>query len=516
MNLTKAVWILTLSIVLVACGSKVEKGSLEGRVVALTENKEQVFLISSIDLDAIISKSGAFEGALPEQYASTAKPYKEALYNSVNLEKSVFILLEGPVERDSPKRFTLLFEVKDPAAMKKEFKEVGLNLEGSDKLSTALNREAGLALVDNKIGMLVTNTDRNEMTAELLKEYVKVSEKKSENNELAEAIITKADVTGVALLDRLYGAMNISDVSEGTVQKMKDMSKDSYIVGTINFSKGQVDMEIKNYWGENMKKYLPVYTSPVSSEAISSLGKGAPIFALAMNMDFKKMIDNIYINLEESEKNDVDQAFMMAGGKEKVSNMFTGEMAFAAYKGVTDSDPIFNGFIGLNDAEYLKNLVNGFGPMAGMTTGDDGVYTFGSDAKMKLDNKSMIFSTSVEEFDQLLSAGGNKIEAPQGVDFGKHPISMFVDFTKLDPKDFPSDTKMFINELSYFSVAGDDNGVKAVLKSKNAEKNILQQLIELGVESINAKVDYNYDDEYTMEEIQELEEEMDEDWENEF
>lgn len=478
--------LLTLTIVLASCGSKIEQGSLEGRVAALAENHENVFVIMSVDLDKIITKSGVFDGAVPEQFVATAKPFKEALYASINLEKPLYALVEGPMKRDAPEHVIVLFEVKDATKLKAEFKDMNVQFTGDDKFSTANRDEMGIALIENKIGMMIINVSGAEVSAQQLKQYADNSGKVSKDKLLAEKIMERADMTFVTMLDRVYGVIPENEaMSLEAMATMKENAKGSYFLAKMNFNEGQAEMNVDYTFGEGMQKYLPAFSGAPSNAALSALGSGSPIFAMAMNMDFKKMVNNIYENIPAKDRAEIDQALAMVGGKDKVADMFTGEFALAAYSQSEQFDPLFNAFLGLNDASYLKTLVTGFGPMAGMRTAEDGTYIFGDDARMKLDDKSMVFSSDVEGFDELINGKKGQLIVPKGVEFGKTGFSMFVDFSKLDPKDFPRDARMFVEALSYMSVNGDDNGMKAILKAKSSDKNILRQLVEMGMESMN-------------------------------
>jgi hypothetical protein len=219
-------------------------------------------------------------------------------------------------------------------------------------------------------------------------------------------------------------------------------------------------------------------------------------------------VNNFYENVPENQRAEIDQALAMVGGKDKVADMFTGEFAMAAFNQSDKFDPLFNAFLGLNDASYLKTLVTGFGPMAGMTTAEDGTYTFGDDARMKLDDKSMVFSSDVESFDELINGKKGQLIVPKGVEFGKTGFSMFVDFAKLDPKDFPGDVRLFIEALSFMSVNGDDNGMQAILKAKSSDKNILRQLVEMGVESMNTTYNDQEFDEWEGDEWEDFEQDF--------
>lgn len=487
---------LLLVSVLSSCGSSLDKGSIEGRVAGIADNDTNIFAIFSIDLDNIIQKSGIFDGALPEQYVSTIMPFKSALYESVNTDKPVFGMIAGPLQRnEDPDKILLMFEIKDVTKLKNEFKELDITFKGDDKFSFASRDEMSIGLIENKIALMIVNLSDKNLNEEDFKKYVKMSAEKVKNEKLIEAVLTQGDLTAVLLMERISGATNMEKGAPGAYGKnFKNTTKDSYMIAKMNFNEGQADIEMNYHFGENMQEYLPMFSKSVSQEAINSIGSGSPIFAIAMNFDFKKLIDNIYVNLEPNDQAEVNQALAMAGGKDKIKEMFTGEFAFAMYESNNASkDPNMNGYIGLNDASYLKTLITGFGPMAGMTTEADGSYKFRDDVQLKLDDKKLVYSTNVSSFSKLVNGTKGKLEVPSGFTFGNKAISMFLDFSKLDPKDFPADSRMFIDAFSYMFVEGDDNGIKAVLKAKSGKKNILRQLVELGIESMNTQIEYNDD-----------------------
>jgi len=496
--------------VLSSCGGSLDKGSIEARVAGIADNDTNIFVIFSIDLDNIIKKSGIFDGALPEQYVSIIMPFKDALYESVNTEKSMFGMVAGPLNRnEDPDKVMLMFEIKDIAKLKKEFKELDISFKGDNNFSFASRDEMSIGLIEDKIGLIIIDFEGG-IKEEDFKKYVKMSSKKVKNEKLIEAVLTQGDMTAVLLMERIAGATNIDKEAGVYGKNFKNTTKDSYMIAKMNFNEGQADIEVNYHFGKNMQEYLPMFTKSVSQEALNSLGSGSPIFAISLNFDFKKLIDNIYTNLEPNEQAEVNQTLAMAGGKDKIKEMFTGEFAFALYEPKEGSkDPNMNGYVGLNDASYLKTLITGFGPMAGMTTEADGSFKFSDDVQIKMDDKKMIYSTNVgTSFKSLIDGTKGSITVPSGFKFGDKAISMFVDFSKLDPKDFPSDSRMFIDAFSYLFVEGDDNGIKAVLKAKTGKTNILRQLVELSIESINTKIEYN-DDMY----LDDVENMTDEQWE---
>jgi hypothetical protein len=324
-----------------------------------------------------------------------------------------------------------------------------------------------------------------------LKAYADQADHKAKDDKLIESIFQEGDITVVSLVERIYTVMEkASGYSAERVAEFKKDAKDTYFMAIMNFEKGQAEMDVKYELGPGMEKYYPILEKSVSAEALQSLGGGAPIFAMAMNLEFEKLVNNMYDNLGDAEKAEVNQALAMMGGKDKVAKMFTGEYLFAIYQNKENNSATVNAYVGLNDGTYLKSLLDGFGPMMGMRSEGKDVYAFGEDAKLLLNNKKMIATTNPAIFEELIKGKGGKVQAPGNFEFGKTPFSMFVDFTKLDPKDFDPEMKIVIESLEYLTGEGSDKGFKLVLKSKNKDVNILRHMIETGYKAYTEGLEY--------------------------
>jgi hypothetical protein len=484
---------------LASCGSSIDKDSLEGRVASLVENKNSVIGFASVDVNNVLTKSGVFDGALPEQYAAFIAPFKESLYGALNMDKSVFVLVEGPASNEQKDvKFIVLFEIKDTEKLKGEFKEMGAEFRSEGNLTYAIQDQMGLALLEGNIGMLIVNA-QGPITSEILKDYELASSKKVSNDKLAKCILAKGDVTVAVIAERIYdfqSKMN-GQLSAELSSSLKKLATDSYQVISIDFNNGEMTMVADYFFGKEMEKHLPMTNGSVSSKALSSIRGGSPIGALAMNYNFEKLFNLIYTEVDENTKKEVDKALVMAGGFDKVSKMLSGEIVFGMYAGQNSSEnPTIDLFLGLNDASYLRTLVEGFGPMAGLKAESDEIFSFGGNAKMKLTDKEMIVSSNVSIFDNLINGKGGDMIAPNGFKFGAKPLSLFVDFTKLDANDFPIQARPYLNEVTYLFVEGDDKSMNASFKTKNTDKNILRQIVEMVIEGINAQIQYDEFDEY--------------------
>jgi hypothetical protein len=485
--------LVLMSFLLLACGTKLEKGSLEARVASLVEQNDQVFVVMSMDLNAILDKSGIFDGAIPAQYAAFITPYKSALYEAVNMEKPIYALAEGPISSfDGLHRVVVLVELKDADKFKKELKGIGLEWKSEKGMEYALKNDAAIAILDGKVGMMVINPQTSEGIALAdLKAYAKQADQKAKDDKLIESIFQKGDITVVTVVDRIYSILEKSSgYSAEQVANFKKDAKDTYGMAVMNFEKGQATMDVWYELGPGMKKFYPMLENSVSSEALASLGGGSPIFAMAVNFEFEKFFNNMYEGLGESEKAEMNQALAMVGGKDKIAKMFTGEYLFAVYSGKEKSEPTINAYVGLNDGSYLRTLMDGFGVMMGMRSEGKDVYAFGEDAKILLNDKKMIATTNPARFNDLVNGKGGAIKAPGNFSFGKSPFSMFADFTKLDAKDFDPEMRIVLESLEYMTGEGSDKGFKVILVSKNKEMNILRNLIETGYKAYTEGMEY--------------------------
>lgn len=477
-------FLMLASLFITSCGKdSVEKGTLKGRTASIIEYNKNIIVFAKADVDEIINKSGIFDGSIPEQYAAFIKVYKESIFNALDMDQPIHILLEGPVKNNMPQSVYLLFEVKDFAKLKKELTDLGGESKEKDGISF-FSQDYMAVGVKEKFGVLRIAPNKATSFDEM-KAIIASSEHDVKNEKLAEILNSEDDISVGMELGRF--ADFASSMDKNTKESLKEYKKDmvgSYIKLGVNLETGKATMKMDFLFEKAMDKYKPFNESAVSSEALHSLGGGSPIFALATNLNYEKLFDLFYNSLPQDQRAEIDNTLAMVGGKEKVSKMFTGEVAFAV--GEVDPNTFtskISAYAGLNDASYLKSLVSGFAGFAGLSPQKDDLYS--SEAMdLKLTDKKVVFTTNKSSFADAVVGKSPEITAPEGFKFGNSPFSGFVDFNKLDTNDFDVHVKAVLRAMKYATVEGDNKGITVVLKSKAGKENILREIVTILVTSI--------------------------------
>jgi len=476
--------LMLASLFLTSCGKdSVEKGTLKGRTASIIENNKNIIVFAKADVDEIINKSGIFDGAIPEQYAAFIKVYKESIFNALDMNQPIHILLEGPVKNNMPQAVYLLFEVKDFAKLKKELTDLGG--ETKEKGGISFFAQDNMAVgVKEKFGILLISPNKA-TTFDEMKAVIASSEHDVKNEKLAKILNSEDDISVGMELGRF--ATFASSMDDNAKESLKNYKKDmegSYTLLGVNLETGKATMKMDFLFEKAMDQYKPFNESSVSSEALHSIGGGNPIFALALNLNYEKLFNLFYNSLPKDQQAEIDNTLSMVGGKGKVAKMFTGEVAFA----VGEVDPTtftskISAYAGLNDASYLKSLVSGFAGFAGLSPQKDDLYS--SEAMdLKLTDKKVVFTTNKSSFNDAVAGKSPEVIAPEGFKFGNSPLSGFVDFNKLDTNDFDVHVKAVLRAMNYVTIEGSNDGITVVLKSKAGKENILREIVTILTTSI--------------------------------
>lgn len=250
--------------------------------------------------------------------------------------------------------------------------------------------------------------------------------------------------------------------------ELKEMLTDSYSQSVISFEKGKVEMKTENYLSEELKKWM--FFGNNASKILADLGSGKPRAGMIMDLNMKKVQE--FINkfapnaLGELGKIGGGQAQMAMAfaGEEGLAGLWTGRMGVVMMGEVEESGsfkPEFNFNVGLGKGalSFVKGL------MSSMK---------GNMAKLELKGSNVVGSTSA------LYAKKGKLILPKGCEnFGKKPYSGFVNFNGLDMSGFDlEEGKAFAEMLDFAYFEMDMDGAHFILKSKNAEQNILKSMVD--------------------------------------
>ncbi len=470
-----------LVLLLAACGKSIDKNSFEGRVASAISAHEGVNMAVSVDLKSIIEKSGMKDGAIPDQYLATVKPYMEALEASVNLDKQVFMLPLLDATNPSNNGSIILFDIKDLNRLKKEFKEMGLNLQKKGNMEFDAKDKEAAGIFKEQTGFIILADNGNKLDASFMEALAKSLDAGETVEGVVDYVNLKADMTVFSTGEKAQKLQKsgLKEMDE-LVAKMSELGKGSYAIGQMNFNNQEAVMTFDMEYGKAMRKYLPLMRDNISNEGKSVILSNETFIAFAMNMDFEKIMNFILDNLDDKTKDELNKNLGMMGGTEKFKKLISGEMAMSVSKGA--EEPTVNVFLGSGDKKQLQSLLDSFGFFLGLKKSGNG-YQMDNGYMMVTDKGAFIAQTK-EQAEKMIASKTATIRTMGDFKFGAASASAFVDFKILSSIPGMDEFSSVWKDMDFATMESNNKGFKLVLKSTKANQNILRTIVEAVVEGI--------------------------------
>ena len=455
---------LSALFLLAACSSN-ENRAINEDVAAFVETNEKIALFGSINVKEILNKA---------DYKNIDKAGKlidkelKTIQAILNFDTPVYFAMEGTVDMNgNPGLIYAFAEVKDKEKLTKNLQQRGLSMEKGKEFNFYESGDVAFAVTENR-AVFVTKrglTDGKKLIEQALKDL----KEDTPENKVTEIISQKGDIVfGADLEASFLGSMSQLKMEKDKETDLKEMLTNCYSQSVISFEKGKVEMKTENYLSEELKKWM--FFGNNASKILADLGSGKPRAGMIMDLNMKKVQE--FINkfapnaLGELGKIGGGQAQMAMAfaGEEGLAGLWTGRMGVVMMGEVEESGsfkPEFNFNVGLGKGalSFVKGL------MTSMK---------GNMAKLDLKGTNLVGSSSA-----LYSKKGRLI-LPKGCEnFGKKPYSGFVNFNGLDMSGFDlEEGKAFAEMLDYAYFEMDMDGAYFILKSKNAEQNILKSMVD--------------------------------------
>jgi hypothetical protein len=465
---------LIISSALLSCGKSIEKNSFEGRAASFISDYRGVNLAISLNLKNILDKSGIYDGAIPYQYLESIQPYIDALQASVNLNKQLFFIPLIDLSDEDKNGGLILFEVQDLDRLRKEFKEMGFHLKKNNNIEYGIkgNECAGIFL--DQTGFVLSMADESLMNQTLVNNIAQSLDAGKTVDGVIDFVNMNSDIamfytgdktpllgkTGVAELDAL--SAKISDITIGT-----------FCIGEMIFRDQEAVLNLNLTYGKILRQYLPLLSESISSDAMSVLVNESAFGAFAINTKFEKIMDLVLSNLDVQERERLDKKMSIFGGVEKVRETFTGELSFCMKPGA--DMPKINAFVGLNDKKQLKSLLDGFGFFLGLKKNGDGYEL--EDYYLQFSQKGLLLAMSQQNLKEMLSNRMFKTKNLGNFQFGKAPVSLFLDMKQLAQISAIQEYADVIQNFDYLTFEMYNNQGKMIVKSTKNDQNILRTLV---------------------------------------
>ncbi|MBU3659754.1 MAG: hypothetical protein FGM14_07800 [Flavobacteriales bacterium] len=455
---------LSALFLLAACSSN-ENRAINEDVAAFVETNEKIALFGSINAKEILNKA---------DYKNIDKAGKlidkelKTIQAILNFDTPVYFAMEGTVDANgNPGLIYAFAEVKDKENLTKNLQQRGLSMEKGKTFNFHESGDVAFAVTDKR-AVFVTKRGLKD-GKKLIEQALKDLKEDAPENKVTEILGKKGDIIfGVDLEASFLGSMKQLKMEADKETELKELLTDSYSQSIVSFEKGKVEMKTENYLSEGLKKWM--FFGNNSSKILADLGSGKPRAGIIMDLNMKKVQE--FINkfapnaLGELSKVGGGQAQMALAfaGEEGLAGLWTGKMGFVMMGEVEEGGsfkPDFNFNVGLGKGalSFVKGL------MTSMK---------GNMAKLELKGTNLVGASSP------LYANKGKLILPKGCEnFGKKPYSGFVNFNGLDMSGFDlEEGKAFAEMLDYAYFEMDMDGAYFILKSKNAEQNILKSLVD--------------------------------------
>lgn len=449
-----------------------EKRKVEDYVSAVMNENEDIFAFGSVSLKKIMDKTDYENEKMIEGLISGEI---NNLNRVLSIDSPVHFILEGPVNKEGkPERILLFVKVKDANELEKELKQRrsflveetnGIRYAEDDEFIIAFRNDLAIAIVQQ--GKYDTKKVVNEV---FTKSIGKVS-----GGRIDEMIRVKGDFVASLSMEGLYGtsSTDLNMLSASDQKKIETMVKGSFVQSVLNFEKGGMSIETKNYFSKEMKE-LMFFKSNKSSDLASKLarGDGRVVGGLSINLDVNKM-EKFYAtyapNIMEKmnvRMNEMGGLFKYLGTGNLMSSVLNGEAGVIAVGKEVDGEFEVGARSYLSTSEAGQKVFSLMRNEIELGKGMELNYADGG-----LEAIAPYLGTSTA----MLNSEA-KLKMPKGSEkFGTTGFFMFIDFDAISRIDMGPFQTAAIGLLDYATVEMDNDGARLFIKTKNNDDNILKQ-----------------------------------------
>lgn len=453
-----------VTLIMVSCGNKGGEREMNEYLSAFLNENPTVFMFGKADLNTLLEK---VEYKSIPKYGTLIEKVKKDFADVIKTESSICYAIEGPVTNKGPKSFYGFLDVINPDELVKNLTKEGYDFEKDGDLSYTEFGDLCLG-IQKDLAIIISKEDKY-VPKEVLKDAFERCYGDLSEGKVNDILAQKGDiVTGISYASLFETTSKSSSIDAKALEKLKELSVDSYTDVTIRFENGAAVIESKNYFSDVLKAEMALKSDP-SAKILKKLGHGDPQMGIAMNLDMVKLqsfIDKYspqtLTQLGDQLGGPAQMALMM-GGDKALSGLFTGQFGFVM---INDKDnmggmiPSFNAYLGLGEkgmplAEMGKSFLSN-GTMQAVIT-NDGISCYSSP--------------------NYAPASGKQLNLPDGCEnFGKKGFTGFLNFEKMDKSalNMMDSSGKFLSTLKYIWIEADENGGKIYIKAKSGQENILK------------------------------------------
>lgn len=469
-HLSKSLLLLPFLLLFVACGKK-NDFSAESALSAIIAKNDKIISFGHISPLEILNKSGVQK--LPK--INLLIGAQLALWEKgIDLEKPIYYAVEGLDVTQEMTTYAVL-NVKNKDSLNDVIAEMGYTLEKHADFMYYQENDVTFGYDEHILIVLIKKGDYDGKAA-LAQTFATAKGDLSEGK-VADILATEGDLVSGMSIERIFNLSNplIGNLTEKQKNELSELTKDGYVQSALSFGNGEMRWTSKNLYSDELKDRFYTDKDPINNLE-NRLKGGNAWMGFALNIDMKKTND--FINefapnlFKEIAKNLSSEAklLMLSLGDKALSKLLSGEFAVVKTGNATRTLVMtqnFSGFIGNGSDKSLLPMIM---DIAAQKNNDFNNLT----EKVQFTNRpGYVAFKAIEDNDN------RPVKLPAfATNFGKSSIYFFVDFKEM--------TKQFVlpNELQimtifdYALVDGTRDETIMVIKAKDPNKNVLQQIAD--------------------------------------
>ncbi len=468
--LLKSLFMLPLLLLFVACGKKNDL-SAESAISAIIAKNEKIISFGHISPLEILNKSGVQK--LPT--INLLVGAQIALWEKgIDLEKPIYYAIEGLNPEQDLTTYAVL-NVKNKDSLNDVIAEMGYTMEKHANFMYYQENDVTFGYDEHILIVLIKKGEYDGKT--ILAKTFETAKGDLSEGKVADILAEEGDLVSGMSIERVFNLSNplIGNLTEKQKNEFTELTTDGYIQSALTFENGEMRWTSKNLYSDELKDRFYTDKGPID-KLENRLKGGNAWMGLSVNIDMKKTND--FINefapnfFKEIAKNLSSEAklLMLSLGDKAMSKLLSGEFAIVKTGNPSktlDMSKSFSGFIGNGSDKSLLPMIM---DIAAKKNNDFNDLT----EKVKFTNRAGYVAFNAKDDND-----NRPIKLPAfATNFGKSSMYFFVDFQEMSKQiNLPYDFQI-VGLFDYLFIDGTRDETTMVIKAKNPNKNILQQITD--------------------------------------
>ncbi len=468
--LFKSLFLLPLLLLFVACGKKNDL-SAESAISAIIAKNEKIISFGHVSPLEMLNKAGVQK--IPQINLFVGAQL--ALWQKgVDLERPIYYAIEGLNQEQELTTYAML-NVKNKDSLNDVITEMGYTLEKHANFMYYQENDVTFGFDEHILIVLIKKGEYDGKTA--LAQTFETAKGDVSEGKVADILAEEGDFVSGMSIERVFNLSNplIGNLTEKQKNELTELTSDGYIQSALTFDNGEMRLTSKNLYSDELKDRFYTDKGPIN-KLENRLKGGNAWMGFALNIDMKKTND--FINefapnfFKEIAKNLSSEAklLMLSLGDKALSKLLSGEFALVKTGNATrtlEMTQNFSGFIGNGSDKSLLPMIMDIASKKNNEFKD-------LTEKVQFTNRPGYVAFSAKE-----DSDNRPVKLPaSATNFGKSSMYFFVDFQEMTKQfELPRELQI-MREFNYFIVDGNRDETTMVLKAKNPNKNILQQITD--------------------------------------